>query len=425
VLIAAGLALLLVLPRNPGGDGRVRYEAIQAFVEGEIPQGRYSLVTPLLAVPLDLLGRAIGAEEALVYRFNGVLFTFGLLVIWLLLRGRVSSALIRRFLLVLVFGSMFPAAVVSLYGETTTAVLLAVGLLAVVTGDRPVVQSLGWGAAVLGAVNTPAILPAFVLVVVCFSIARRSAWPLIAIPAAVALVLLDLRLRTGGLTSPYADDHGFQTVLPFSGRPNFSYPALFGILAIVFSLGKGLIFYAPGLFVRTRDGLHGTVGLARTQLLWLILVAAMVAVYSRWWAWYGGVFYGPRFFLVASVPASLAVAARLRRGEQSLVAIGVSLGLLLLSMWVGVTSALGDRTPSVCTDDDYALEHLCWYSPEFSVLWRPLIFWPETSAAALGFAGGAAVAFARLALPVLLEVERHAVARLKSYLAEFRTGGGW
>ena len=78
---------------------------------------------------------------------------------------------------------------------------------------------------------------------------------LVAIALAIALALIDLRLHTGGFTSPYADDHGSITVMPFSGRPGFSYPAFFGILGIVFSLGKGLLFFAPGLFLPVRDRL--------------------------------------------------------------------------------------------------------------------------------------------------------------------------
>ena len=229
----------MAIERETGGDGRTRYLAARTLLHGDLPHEKYSLVTPTLAVPLDALGRLFGSEAAFAYRTNGVLFAFGLLAIWLLLRRKVPGSLLRAFLLVLVFGSMFPAAVSSLYGETATAILLAVGLLAVIAGDSRVTRVLGWSAAVLGIVNTPALVPVFALVVVGLAIAKRSPWPLLAIASTVALSLLDLRLHTGGFTSPYADDHGYATVLPFSGRPGFSYPAFFGVLGIVFSLGKG------------------------------------------------------------------------------------------------------------------------------------------------------------------------------------------
>ena len=237
--------------------------------------------------------------------------------------------------------------------------LVGVGLLAVIAGETRVVRIAGWSAAVLGIVNTPVMLPAFALVVVGLAIAKRSLWPLAAIPVAIALALIDLRLHTGGFTSPYANDHGATTVLPFSGRPGFSYPAFFGILGIVFSLGKGLLFYAPGLFLPVRNRLAASLPLSKTRLVWIAVVVGMVAIYCRWWAWYGGIFYGPRFFLFASLPASLAIAARLCTGARSLTGVALSIAALALSLWVGFTSSMGVSVPSICAEDNYALEHLC------------------------------------------------------------------
>lgn len=212
--------------------------------------------------------------------------------------------------------------------------------------------------------------------------------------------------------------------MPFSGKPGFSYPTLFGILAIIFSFGKGLIFFAPGLFLGVRDGLARSGKLTRTRVLWLVLVGGMVAVYSRWWAWYGGVFYGPRFFLIASIPASLVIAVRLRPGERSPTAILVSVSALALSLWVGVTSAIGSATPPICTQDDFALEHLCWYTPEFSALWRPLIDFPPVSTSAVVYAGLALGVLLRLSLPVLVAAEPLVPAQLRQ-LARTLRDGSW
>jgi hypothetical protein len=424
-LVLAGLTLLLLLPRNYGVDGRVRYDAVHALTSGDLPHERYSLVTPLLATPLGFLGRLVGAEEAVTYRFNGVLFALGLASFWLLLRRSVSKPLLRSFLLLLVFGSMFPGHVTSLYGETTTALLLGVGLLAVLVGQTRAIRLGGWAAAVLGAVNTPAIIPAFALAVALLAVARRSAWPLTAVAAALLLALVDVRLHTGSFTSPYANDHGFQTVLPYSGRPGFSYPAALGILALTFSLGKGLLFYAPGLFAGTRGSLAPFAKLDRTKVLWLVVVVGMVAVYCRWWAWYGGVFFGPRFLLFASLPAVLMLSARLSTREHSLAATALTLIVLSLSVWVGVVGALASGTPQVCTKDDYALEFLCWYSPEFSALWRPLISWPGPPAAALAFVALAFVVFVRLAFVFVAESRSALGPRVSGLLHTFRARQPW
>jgi hypothetical protein len=424
-LIVTGWGLLLAIERNTGGDGLPRYLATRSLLDGELPHERFSLVVPVLAVPLDVLGRVVGSEDAFAYRTNGVLFGLGLLAIWLLLRRKVPGSLLRVFLLVLVFGSMFPAAVRSLYGETATAILVGVGMLAVVAGERRATRLVGWTAAVIGAVNTPALLPAFALVVLFVGIVKRSPWPFLALAFSIALSLLDLRLHTGGFSSPYADDHGFVTVMPLSGRPGFSYPAFFGILGIVFSLGKGLLFFAPGLFLPVRDRLSADPALSRTRLVWIVLVVGMVAVYCRWWAWHGGIFYGPRFFLFASIPAALAIAARLCTGVRSLTGVALSVVALALSLWVGFTSSMGVPVPSVCSQDDYALEHLCWYTPEFSSLWRPLIDWPVLSGASWAFGLIGLCVLLRLAIPALLEAEPLAHEQLARRWSDFRRAEPW
>ena len=421
-LLGAGMYALIVLPRNTGGDGAVRFDTMRALLDGHIPHEKYSLVTPLLAAPLDVLGRAFGADVSWAYYLNDVVFGLGLLAIWLLVRRSASGALIRCFLLLLVFGSMFPASLVSMYGETVTAVFIAVGLLAVMAGRHRAVRGAGWCAAVLGAVNTPAVIPAFAAVVVFIAVRKRSPWPLAAAVAAVGLSLLDLRLHTGGFTSPYDNEHGFATVLPTSGRPGFSYPAVYGILAIVFSLGKGLLFYAPGMFVPVRDGLARALALARARWLWLIFVAGIVLVYCRWWAWYGGIFFGPRFFLVASFPAALAVAARLRSREQS---PAVTLVVLALSLWVGFASAAGAPSDNVCIQDNYALEHLCWYTPEFSALWRPFTVWPRLSGDANAFGLLSLLVFVRLAVPKLIQLAPVARSRGRVLMRSLRTDEPW
>jgi hypothetical protein len=407
--IVSGLALMAGLKHNYGDDGAVRHDALEALLQGHLSHQPFSLVVPLLAVPLDVLGRAIGSDSA-EYGLNQLLFAGSLVAIWLLLRDRVPGELLRGFLLLLVFGSLFPPAVVSFYGETATATLVAVGLLAVVVGSRAPTRVAGWAAVAIGVANTPALLPGLAIVVVIVVVARRSLWPVVALGAAVCLTVVDIRLHTGRFGSPYAGDHGLATVLPYSGLPGFSYPALFGVLAIVFSLGKGLLFFTPGLFLPVREALDGMRPLRRTRILWLVVVVCVVAVYCRWWAWYGGVFFGPRFFLIASFPASLALAVRLRTPFRSLAGNVLTLLALTVSIWVGVVGAMGVRTDETCTADGYALEHLCWYTPEFGALTRPFVDWPAQSTSS--------VLFGLLGLAVLVRLGAQPVRELVSRLRD-------
>jgi hypothetical protein len=397
----AGFALLCVLPLNIGGDGVDRHEAMGSLLDGHLPHEPFSLVMPVLALPLDVVGGVVGSDGA-EYRLNLLLFGLSLVALWLLLRPRAPGDLVRSVLVLLVYGSLFPGAVVSFAGETTTATLVGVGLLAVVVSERRTVRAAGWAAVVIGVTNTPALIPALAGVVVVLAFTRRAFWPLLALAAAIGLTLVDIRLHTGGFASPYAGDRGFETVLPTSGQPGFSYPALFGVLAIVFSLGRGLLFYTPGLFLPVHHTLDRTPGLRRTRALWFVVVVCMVAVYCKWWAWYGGGdYFGPRFFLFASFPASVALAARLRTAYSSLVACVLTLLALALTIWVGIVGAIDPDTPAICLSNNYALEHLCWYTPEFSSLWRPAIDRPTVGTRSTLFALLALVAFVRLAAPLV------------------------
>src|SRR5262245_15630829 len=157
---------------------------MESLRDGDLPHEPFSLVMPLLAAPLDVVGRIVGSEGA-EYRLNHLLFGLSLIAIWLLLRRQAPGDLVRAILLLLVCGSLFPPAVVSFAGETTSATFVGVGLLAVVVSDRRVVRAAGWAAVVIGVTNTPALIPALAAVVVWLAFSRRSWWPFLALAAAI------------------------------------------------------------------------------------------------------------------------------------------------------------------------------------------------------------------------------------------------
>jgi hypothetical protein len=221
-------------------------------------------------------------------------------------------------------------------------------------------------------------------------------------------VMAEAWIRRGSpFDTGYANDHGYRNVLPYSGRPGFSYPFLFGALSILFSFGRGLVFFMPGLLFwldsRTRFRFEG-----RTRSIvvaMLVFTVGLVVVYAKWWAWYGGTATGPRFFLLASVPASILLADRLRQLGRGAVAGALTLAVLVLSTWVAVIGVLaGPAPPEVCTRDRFAHEPLCLYTPELSPLGHPLVSFPHlaprTSLVALLCVGASAY----LAAPVVEQV---------------------
>jgi len=162
-------------------------------------------------------------------------------------------------------------------------------------------------------------------------------------------------------------------VLPYSGRLGFSYPMFFGLLGIFLSFGKGLVWFTPGLFLPVASDSDARV--RRIRALLLAFVLGLVLVYSRWWAWYGGLFWGPRFFLIASVPACLVLHTHLVSSAPRSPRLNVFLAVaLVLSFWVGVNGIAFDLSGmQICSANDYALETLCHFTPELSPLWHPFV----------------------------------------------------
>lgn len=355
-LLIVGLAILWAIPHSIGGDAEIRFQSLTALLkDGRLAAQRYSMVGPIFAAPLFYAG--------LTAFYNVAIFTLALAFFWRELRD-------VRLLVLLVFASMFPNHVQVFYGEPFTALTVTAGVL-LLTRDRTLP---GWALIVLGAVNTPAAVLG-VAGIALLEARRTKRWALLLLPAlVVALVLLEnLVMRGHPLRTGYQGDTGFKTVMPYSGGPDFTYPLFFGLLAVVLSFGKGLLFFTPGLFVPPASDTDAR--LRRVRALLLAFVLGLVIVYSRWWAWYGGIFWGPRFFLVASVPACLVLHTHLASSAPRSARLNAVLALALaLSFWVGVNGIAFDMAGmQICSANDYALEALCHFTPEFSPLWHPFV----------------------------------------------------
>jgi hypothetical protein len=163
-------------------------------------------------------------------------------------------------------------------------------------------------------------------------------------------------------------------MLPYSGQPGFSYPIVFGVLSILFSFGKGLAIFIPGLWLLFKRPARDVPDVVRTlQRYSSWFVVGLVLVYAKWWAWAGGWFWGPRFFLFACVPAAVALALHLCDRHATPRAKALTLGVLAWSTWVGINGAVYDQLDMGMCNNTPNLEAYCWYTPEFSALFRPFI----------------------------------------------------
>ncbi|MBP2707040.1 hypothetical protein JOL79_24960 [Microbispora sp. RL4-1S] len=416
-LIIGGLAgIIVLLPHSLlWGDGGYRYVQLwQLMMSGEVSQDKYSLIGPLFSAPLWLLGKLYRTPEWWCERYNALLFAIGLLVFYRLLRDHLPRRLLRCFLLLLTFASMFANHLLFYYGEVFSAMLVGVGTVLLVVRRR------GWTPIVLGVANAPATLVAMALLTarrVWDTRRLRLAWaPL----AAVAVILLENWIRRGSpLNIGYGDNQGPRTVMPYSGLPGFSYPIFFGLLSLILSFGKGLLFFAPSLFLPVRRHLRAlsertTVDLVGLYGLWIAFVAGLVLLYSHYWSWSGQIFWGPRYLLFASIPASLALAVRLHRPDTSIRANALTLLALGLSLWVGLNGAVfgdGPASKACWTNSPYFYDPLCFYTPEFSALWYPFVHPQRLSAEQYVYLlYGLAVAL-YLMTPPALALVRQLVAR--------------
>jgi hypothetical protein len=406
-LIVAGLAVLFFfLPHHLFGDDNSRFDDIQALLNGGgLTDDRYSLVMPVVSSPVLLLGTIVKGREWWAAHFNTLVAAVGVLVAFGLLRGRVESRLLRRTVLLLCFASFLTDRLRDYNAETFTATLVVLGILAVATGRH---VTAGWAAIVVGVVNTPAAVVAMALLVAFQAARTRRLRHLLPLAAAVVLIMAEAWIRRGSpFDTGYGGDHGFRTVMPYSGRPGFSYPFVLGALAILVSFGRGLVFFMPGLLLWLD---RGTRRLAGGPAVWLMLLftAGLVLVYAKWWAWYGGVGWGPRFFLVAAVPASYLLAVRIGRLGESAAADLLALAVLFLSSWVACAGAIANLDAlGVCTATGASPEEqLCWFTPDFSSLWVPVRQFPELSGPTVLTALYCGAVFAYLATPLLISLAR-------------------
>ena len=422
-LILLGLAaLLFLLPHSIFGDAYDRMNELTLLLsKGVISTRKYSLIGPLFSSPLWLIGTATHTTFGALARYNWAVFALSLGATYWLLRGRVDRRLVRIFFLLLIAASMFPNHLRGYYAETFTAMLAGMGILLVACGYHVG----GWAVVVLGVANTPATLVGMALAVIRRVFERRSPRVLIALAAAVALIGAENWIRRG---SPF--HAGYEA--------GFTYPFFFGLLAILLSFGKGIVFYAPGLLLPVHAAMR-TVQRAGVQragvqrelysayVMWMCFLAGIVLVYANWWAWSGDWYWGPRFFLFASIPASFAIAVRLRRPSATLGGNLLTLGALGLSTWVGIDGAVFDLNTlaPVCQYNNYAQEYLCQYIPQYSALWRPFVVAEQLPWQSWLFIAYCVLVFAYLVLPLLQTIVRQGRERADSFRRTYLTRAAW
>ncbi len=423
LLIAVSYGMLFFERHWIGSDAGERFAALDALLDHHaIPTTRYSLVGPLFSAPLYFLGKLVLHDPKLACTYyNWVLL--GVLVVLLArcLAGVLEPPTLRRFLLLLVAGSMFANHAQAYYAEVFTAACVATGVLALVLGRS---VWLAWVAIVLGAANTPGVGLGVAAVSLFFTMESRRLRFLLPLLAVGAIIAFETFVRRKGETG-YEGVHQNTTVMPYSGRPGFSYPMFLGLLSLTLSFGKGILYYAPGVFAPVGALLEGKAALLKTYRIWLLYLAGLMLVYAKFCGWYGGVFWGPRYVMFASVPASLALALNLG-ARTSPTRVTLTLAMLTLSVWVCADGVVfGQKNQEQCWADKYALEHLCWYVPEFSAWIRPFVSHAPITALGYAFLGLYTVVYLYLAAPLVSYLVTSMVPRCRPHVERLLAWRAW
>lgn len=359
-----------------GGDARYRFDDLDNLLRHgdwkplKAEASGFSAIGPLVSSPLYYLDRAYGQPETFLPLFNVLLLGAAVLA----LRLVFSGAILQRLTLLILLGSMFPHHISTYYAETFSALAMGAGIL-LIAHER---FALGTVFVSLGAANTPALLVPLGLL--CAYEGWRERRLRYALPAFIAacLYLGEAWLRRGNPFSTfYLERMPAKTLMPYSGEAGFSYPLFFGLLSILLSFGKGLVFYTPGAFLKPLQLVALSEPIQRAYRMSVVFLLGMVLLYAKWWAWSGDWFWGPRFFLFACLPASLSLALRIGASDTKPQDDALTLVAVVLSIWVGVNGILfSTNQMDLCTHNDGRLGAYCHYTGEFSALWRPFVTRP-------------------------------------------------
>jgi hypothetical protein len=366
--------VLLAISLTPvvGGDGHARYQDLINMVDGKKPIDKFSSIQMLLSMPLYYLGQLFGQAQLFVGYFNLIIFFATSCALWVL--GDKH----KRFevVLLLMAASMIPHHLSQYYGELLTVCTVTVGVFCLIRKKKLVALILLG----IGTAQTPATTPALGIVLLYLSVKQRQPAYLLILLIPFGMTAVDYWFKYGSpFSSPYMSmgERAHKTLMPYSGLPGFSYPFFLGLLSILFSFGKGLMFFAPALFLRwklaERPSQQDKYFLYPIDIA-LLFTLGLVLTYSRWYGWYGGNFWGPRFFLFASVPACLILAQHFTQTSWQWIKQPLFIAALALSGWVCIQGYIfGNSNLQICGENKSALEFLCWYVPEFSPIFRQFV----------------------------------------------------
>jgi hypothetical protein len=301
------------------------------------PYSGYGIGTSLVMAPLYLVGKSLTGDGVKWLNLaNALMFAATAAVVVETLRRRgpgLRTIAIATALTAL--ATPLLAYALTDFSEPGVALTIAVSVLALDgVGRHSRFAALGLGAAVGGAVlfrsdSLVTIAPIVFVAMLVLSHRRArdcvlfaaGAVPALAVWSAYNVARFDSLVSSGYRHQPFSHDF------------------LSGVYGLTLSPGRGVFVYVP-LLIAAVPVMRSLVGPARVVgFVAIALLVARVLLYARWWSWYGGNTWGPRF-LVPVLPAfAPLIAAAIERWHERAwfrTVVAISAVAAALGVWMTV-----------------------------------------------------------------------------------------
>jgi hypothetical protein len=375
--IVFSLLFILTSLRTPESDGIIRFSTFKSFFTDDFEYSKFSTIQPFITKVFDFITRIF--YPSLAIDFYPVHIELILILILILISFQINH--IERFKLFLIL-ILLPLSMLAHYSgqyfsEWTSSLLIVLGWLIFKSNKNTTFITFGALISALGVANWPVLMAGIlgVALVVCYEylILKKKDYRFICflinlIAISASLILIELLIKNGLHNNPYlsSQEKGFTTFMPYSGLPSFSYPIVLGLTGNLFALGKSIFLFNPFLiYIFIAD--------YKYKVHMIIMLIITLLIYSKWWAWYGGYSFGTRFYIFAVIPSIYAYLNYIEK--EGIIRKILGLFVLFFSMWVAICGKhFGmEGLSNVCASNNYALESVCWYIPEFSPLIYPII----------------------------------------------------
>lgn len=375
VWFSAAMLAFILLPQRVLGDDAVRRVMLNQLAEGIKPDTKYSFIQPVVSLPLfwvlDNLQFGIYAVTLLPI----VWMSIWAFVVWRVL-ARERSAAFAHHVVVLTVASMVGASLIGFSSDVFTALSMSGGAIVGLLARRRTGRIAAWAVFMVGAANTPVMFVASAAMAGLLVLRQRRIRYAMLPVGVFLLMVIENTVVSGRLGwTRYTNDieHGVVPWLPWGDVRGFGWPLWSGLLAVLFSFGRGVVFFIPTLWNGVTTGSSSVT--RAEHALWM-LALPLVPIYAMWWAWFGGVSFGPRFFMIAVVPAAMATSSLLCRTDRSLLRSIIGALTVVMSSWVAIAGAIFGVTTTAfdwcASGGGFDKLVLCLYTPEYSGLWAPI-----------------------------------------------------